>query len=38
MPGSIIQALIAHFDRVFEGPDSDDPAVVEALSRVSAGM
>jgi hypothetical protein len=35
MPGLFIQALIAHFDSVFEGPNGDYPAVLEALTDVS---
>jgi len=35
MSGSLIQALIAHFDSVFEGPNGDYPAVLEALTGVS---
>jgi uncharacterized damage-inducible protein DinB len=31
-----LQALIAHFDSIFEGPNGDYPAVLEALSGVSA--
>jgi len=34
--GPFIQALIAHFDSVFEGPNGDYPAVLEALKGVSA--
>ena len=36
MPGFLIQVLIAHFDSVFEGPNGDYPAVLEALTDVSA--
>ncbi len=32
MPGPLVQALIAHFDSVFEGPNGDYPAVLEALA------
>jgi len=35
MPSPLIQALIAHFDSVFEGPNGDYPAVLEALTDVS---
>jgi uncharacterized damage-inducible protein DinB len=33
---SILQALIAHFDSVFEGPNGDYPAVLEALGGLTA--
>jgi hypothetical protein len=36
MAGPIVQALIAHYDSVFEGPNGDYPAVLEALKDVSA--
>jgi len=36
MPGPLVQALIAHLDSVFEGPNGDYPAVLEALADVSA--
>ena len=36
MPSPIIQALIAHFDSVFEGPNGDYPAVLEVISNLSA--
>jgi len=35
MPGLLVQALIAHFDSVFEGPNGDYPAVLEALAGLS---
>jgi uncharacterized damage-inducible protein DinB len=35
MPDPLVQALIAHFDSVFEGPNGDYPAVLEALADVS---
>jgi hypothetical protein len=35
MPGPLVQALIAHFDSVFEGPNGDYPAALEALGDVS---
>jgi uncharacterized damage-inducible protein DinB len=38
MPGSLIQALIAHGDSVFEGPNGDYAAVLEALAGVSAAQ
>jgi len=31
MSNSLVQALIAHFGSVFEGPNGDYPAVLEAL-------
>ena len=36
MTGELIQALLAHFDSVFAGPNGDYPAVLEALTGVSA--
>jgi hypothetical protein len=36
VPEPLIQALIAHCDSVFEGPNGDHPAVLEALHDVSA--
>ena len=36
MTGELIQALLAHFDSVFAGPNGDYPAVLEALAGVSA--
>src|SRR5215475_12235118 len=38
MPSPIIQALIAHFDSVFDGPNGDYPAVLEAVRNVSASQ
>jgi hypothetical protein len=38
MPGSLAQALIVHTDSVFEGPNGDYPAVLEALTGVSAAQ
>jgi len=35
MPGPLVQALIAHFDSVFEGPNGDYAAVLEAIAGVS---
>ena len=35
MPGLLVQALIAHFDSVFQGPNGDYSAVLEALAGVS---
>ena len=36
MTSSLLQALLAHFDRVFEGPNGDYPAVLEALDGLTA--
>ena len=38
MPGPLAQALIAHFDSVFVGPNADYPAVLEALAGVSVSQ
>ncbi len=38
MPGPIVQALIAHFDSVFFGPNGDYSAVLEATSNLSASQ
>src|SRR5690606_39127228 len=38
VPGPLIQALIAHLDSVFEGPNGDYAAVLEALAGVSAAQ
>jgi len=35
MPDPLVQALIAHFDSVFEGPNGDYPAVLEALAGLT---
>lgn len=35
MADPLVQALIAHVDSVFEGPNGDYPAVLEALAGVS---
>jgi len=35
MPEPLVQALIAHFDSVFEGPNGDYAAVLEAVAGVS---
>ncbi len=32
---TLVQALIAHFDSVFEGPNGDYPAVLEALAGLT---
>jgi uncharacterized damage-inducible protein DinB len=36
MASSLLQALIAHFDSVFVGPNGDYPAVLEALTGLTA--
>jgi uncharacterized damage-inducible protein DinB len=36
MPNPLVHALIAHFDSVFEGPNGDYSAVLEAVAGVSA--
>ena len=36
MTDSLVQALIAHFDSVFAGPNGDYPAVLEALAGINA--
>src|SRR5512137_301756 len=38
MPGPLTQALIAYVDSVFEGPNGDYAAVLEALAGVSAAQ
>ena len=38
MPGLLIQALMAHLDSVFEGPNGDYAAVQEALAGVPAAQ
>jgi uncharacterized damage-inducible protein DinB len=38
MASSLLQALIAHFDSVFEGPNGDYPAVLEALKDLTAAQ
>jgi hypothetical protein len=38
MANPLVRALIAHFDSVFEGPNGDYPAVLEALAGVSAAQ
>ena len=35
MPVTLVQALIAHFDSVFKGPNGDYPAVLEALAGLT---
>ena len=36
MPGSLVSALIAHFDSAFEGPNGDYPSVLEAIAGLTA--
>ena len=36
MANSLVQALIAHWDSVFEGPNGDYPAVLESLMGLTA--
>jgi hypothetical protein len=36
MPGPLVQALIAHFDSVFIGPNGDYAAVLEAIANITA--
>jgi uncharacterized damage-inducible protein DinB len=36
MANSPLQALIAHFDSVFEGPNGDYPSVLETLEGITA--
>jgi hypothetical protein len=38
VPGLLIQALMAHLDSVFEGPNGDYAAVQEALAGVPAAQ
>jgi len=38
MPDSLVQALIAHFDSVFEGPNGDYPAALEALAGITTAQ
>ena len=38
MPNSLVHALIAHFDSVFEGPNGDYSAVLEAVAGVSVAQ
>ena len=38
MPEALVQALIAHFDSVFAGPNGDYPAVLEALAGITAAQ
>ena len=35
MPNALVQALIAHFDSVFEGPNGDYSAVLETVASMS---
>ncbi len=36
MTGSLLQAVIAHYDSVFAGPNGDYPALLEALAGITA--
>jgi uncharacterized damage-inducible protein DinB len=38
MADGLVQALIAHYDSVFAGPNGDYPAVLEALAGISAAQ
>ena len=38
MPDSLVQALIAHFDSVFVGPNGDYAATLESLAGISAAQ
>jgi hypothetical protein len=38
MPSPLIQATIAHFDSVFQGPNGDYPSVLEALDGISVAQ
>jgi uncharacterized damage-inducible protein DinB len=38
MPGTLVQALIAHFDSVFEGPNGDYSAVLEDIASMSVSQ
>jgi uncharacterized damage-inducible protein DinB len=38
MRDALVQALVAHFDSVFEGPNGDYPAVLEALDGLTAAQ
>jgi hypothetical protein len=38
MAERLVQILIAHFDGVFEGPNGDYPAVLEAVDGVTAAQ
>jgi len=35
MPSELVQALVAHLDGQFEGPNGDNPSILEALAGVS---
>ena len=37
-PNLLVQALIAHFDSVFEGPNGDYPAILESLAGISVSQ
>ena len=36
MPGPLVNALIAHLDSSFEGPNGDYPAILEAIAGLTA--
>src|SRR5688572_13113589 len=36
MAGPLVRALIAHFDSSFDGPNGDYPAVMEAITGLTA--
>ncbi len=36
MVDALVQALVAHFDSVFAGPNGDYPAILEALAGITA--
>jgi uncharacterized damage-inducible protein DinB len=38
MADALVQALIAHFDSVFAGPNGDYPAVLESLAGITAAQ
>ena len=38
MTDALVRALIAHFDSIFAGPNGDYPAVLEALSGITAAQ
>src|SRR5512135_2223664 len=38
MSNSLLQAVLAHYDSVFEGPNGDYPALLEALTGITAAQ
>ena len=38
MADSLVQALIAHFDSIFAGPNGDYPAILEALAGITVAQ